>query len=275
MRTCFGPFTLDPDTRQLFDEGGEVRLTPKAFDLLVLLVQERPKVLHKRDLLARIWPNTHVVEANLNVLVGELRRALGDQSKEPRYIRTVHATGFAFAADASAMEAPSPARERAYLEAAATRCPEYKGDAYAAAMKHLAEQYPDDLDAATLYAESLMVPVRWRWYASDGTPAAGTPEAEQALMGRPATMATYPVESSRRLFPSRNRRYHGCGPRLPQSLKFQKCRAYWWNIRAGNGVGSFRRAKAILLTGRRNQPSFATTISRFTFCAWKACRKAS
>jgi DNA-binding winged-HTH domains len=114
MRTCFGPFTLDPDTRQLFDEGGEVRLTPKAFDLLVLLVQERPKVLHKRDLLARIWPNTHVVEANLNVLVGELRRALGDQSKEPRYIRTVHATGFAFAADASAMEAPSPARERAF-----------------------------------------------------------------------------------------------------------------------------------------------------------------
>ncbi|MEO8369824.1 MAG: hypothetical protein ABI806_11535 [Candidatus Solibacter sp.] len=77
--------------------------------------------------------------------------------------------------------AGAPARERAYLEAAATRCPAYKGDVYAAAMKHLAEQYPDDLDAATLYAESLMVPVRWRWYASDGTPAAGMPEAERAL----------------------------------------------------------------------------------------------
>ena len=114
MRVRFGPFTLDSDTRQLIDDRGEVRLTPKAFDLLVLLVQERPKVLHKRELLARIWPNTHVVEANLNVLVAELRRALGDQSKEPTYIRTVHATGFAFAADASTLDAAQPARARAF-----------------------------------------------------------------------------------------------------------------------------------------------------------------
>ena len=114
MRTRFGPFTLDSDTRQLVDERGDVRLTPKAFDLLVLLVQERPKVLHKRDLLARIWPNTHVVEANVNVLIGELRRALGDQSKEPKFIRTVHATGFAFAADASAIDASNSPRTRAF-----------------------------------------------------------------------------------------------------------------------------------------------------------------
>lgn len=114
MRVRFGPFTLDSDTRQLVDERGDVRLTPKAFDLLLLLVQERPKVLHKRDLLARIWPNTHVVEANLNVLVGELRRALGDQSKEPRFIRTVHATGFAFSADATAIDASATPRTRAF-----------------------------------------------------------------------------------------------------------------------------------------------------------------
>lgn len=114
MRIRFGPFTLDGDTRQLADERGEIRLTPKAFDLLLLLVQERPKVLHKRDLLARIWPNTHVVEANLNVLVGELRRALGDQSKEPAFIRTVHATGFAFCADASAIDPPVAPRSRAF-----------------------------------------------------------------------------------------------------------------------------------------------------------------
>ena len=48
-------------------------------------------------------------------------------------------------------------------------------------MKSLAERYPDDLDAATLYAESLMVPVRWHWYGSDGKPAAGMPEAEHTL----------------------------------------------------------------------------------------------
>jgi tetratricopeptide (TPR) repeat protein len=77
--------------------------------------------------------------------------------------------------------AGAPPRERAYLEAAATRCPEYKPEAYAAAMKRLAEQYPDDLDAATLYAESLMVPVRWRWYGADGKAAAGVAEAEHTL----------------------------------------------------------------------------------------------
>jgi DNA-binding winged helix-turn-helix (wHTH) protein len=114
MRVRFGPFTLDSDTRQLVDERGEVRLTPKAFDLLVLLVEQRPKVLHKRDLLARIWPNTHVVEANLNVLIGELRRALGDQTKEPRFIRTVHATGFAFAAETSAADVPAHPRPAAF-----------------------------------------------------------------------------------------------------------------------------------------------------------------
>ncbi|MEO8594473.1 MAG: hypothetical protein ABI759_14245 [Candidatus Solibacter sp.] len=74
-----------------------------------------------------------------------------------------------------------PAGERAYLEAANTRCPEYKGDAYIAAMKRLSEQYPDDLDAATLYAESIMVPIRWRWYGSDGTAGAGMPAAERTL----------------------------------------------------------------------------------------------
>jgi len=75
----------------------------------------------------------------------------------------------------------APEHERAYLQAAATRCPEDKPQAYIDAMKTLAAKYPDDLDAATLYAESIMVPVRWRWYAADGTPAAGMPEAERAL----------------------------------------------------------------------------------------------
>jgi len=77
--------------------------------------------------------------------------------------------------------AGAPAREREYLEAAASRCPEYKPEAYVAAMKALAERYPDDLDAATLYAESLMVPVRWHWYTADGKAAPGVAEAERTL----------------------------------------------------------------------------------------------
>jgi DNA-binding winged helix-turn-helix (wHTH) protein len=97
----FGPFTLDPDSRQLTGATGEIHLTPKAFDLLHLLVAERPKVLHKQDLLARIWPETFVVETNLNGLIGELRRALGDHAREPRFIRTVHGMGFAFSGEAT------------------------------------------------------------------------------------------------------------------------------------------------------------------------------
>jgi tetratricopeptide (TPR) repeat protein len=77
----------------------------------------------------------------------------------------------------------APARERAYLEAAATRCPEERPQAYVDSMRALAARFPDDLDAATLFAESLMVPVRWHWYTSDGTPAAGMAEAERTLEG--------------------------------------------------------------------------------------------
>ena len=77
--------------------------------------------------------------------------------------------------------ARGPERERAYLEATATWCPEYRPAAYIDAMRALAGRYPDDVDAATIYAESLMIPVRWRWYAADGSPAAGVAEAERTL----------------------------------------------------------------------------------------------
>jgi tetratricopeptide (TPR) repeat protein len=76
-----------------------------------------------------------------------------------------------------------PERERAYLRAAAARCPEYRPQAYIAAMRGLAARWPDDLDAATLYAESLLVPVRWHWYGANGTPGPGVAEAERTLEG--------------------------------------------------------------------------------------------
>ena len=72
-------------------------------------------------------------------------------------------------------------KERAYLDAVANWCPEYRPAEYVAAMKALATQWPDDLDAQTLYAESLMIPPRWKWYAADGHAAEGVAEAERAL----------------------------------------------------------------------------------------------
>jgi tetratricopeptide (TPR) repeat protein len=74
------------------------------------------------------------------------------------------------------------ARERAYLEVVKTRCPEYqKPDDYIGAMRALVRRWPDDLDAQTLYADSLLLPTRWHWYGSDGKPAAGVEEAERTL----------------------------------------------------------------------------------------------
>jgi DNA-binding winged helix-turn-helix (wHTH) protein len=101
VRVQFAEFTLDWDTRQLLHrDRGEIRLSPKAFDLLAALIEQRPRVLDKADLHGRIWPDTYVVDANLNVLIAEIRRALEDSPRDAKFIRTVHAIGYAFCAEA-------------------------------------------------------------------------------------------------------------------------------------------------------------------------------
>ena len=105
MRARFGPFTIDSETRQLLRAGTEVHLSPKAFDLLCTLIESRPKVVEKETLHARIWPDTYVVDANLNVLVSEIRRALGDNRQQPEFLRTVHGIGYAFCGTAVQVEA--------------------------------------------------------------------------------------------------------------------------------------------------------------------------
>lgn len=99
MTFRFGPFSLNLATRQLIREGGEVHLSPKAFDLLAALAQERPNVLSKPVLQARLWPDTFVAEANLSNLIAEIRNALDDRARAPRYVRTVHGFGYAFCGD--------------------------------------------------------------------------------------------------------------------------------------------------------------------------------
>ena len=111
MRVRFGPFTVDAETRQLLRDGSEVHLSPKAFDLLCNLIEQRPRVVEKTELLGRIWPDTFVVDAGLNVLIGEIRRALADDARLPRYVRTVHGVGYAFCGDAGdAAEPAAPVR---------------------------------------------------------------------------------------------------------------------------------------------------------------------
>jgi DNA-binding winged helix-turn-helix (wHTH) protein len=100
MRVHFGDFLLDSDTRELLRGGEAVHLPPKAFALLELLVRSRPRALAKGEIRRRVWPETHAGDANLNVLVGELRQALGEDAKEPRFVRTVFGFGYAFAGEA-------------------------------------------------------------------------------------------------------------------------------------------------------------------------------
>ena len=107
MRADFGPFILDSDTRQLRRGQAVLHLSPKAFDLLCVLLEHRPKVVGKADLHARMWPDTHVVDGSLNVLVTEIRRALGDDARDPKFLRTVHGVGYAFCGETSTGSAPS------------------------------------------------------------------------------------------------------------------------------------------------------------------------
>jgi len=92
----FGEFALDTETRELRRSGRPVHLSPKAYQLLQILVEDRPRALSKADLQGRLWPETFVVEANLANLVGEIRDALEDEPRRPRYVRTVHGFGYAF-----------------------------------------------------------------------------------------------------------------------------------------------------------------------------------
>jgi DNA-binding winged helix-turn-helix (wHTH) protein len=101
VRARFAQFAIDSETRQLLSHGREIHLSPKAFDLLCTLIETRPKVVEKADLRARIWPNTYVVDANLNILIGEIRHALGDSVQDSRFIRTVYGVGYAFCGTAA------------------------------------------------------------------------------------------------------------------------------------------------------------------------------
>ena len=108
MTFRFGPFSLDSRTRQLLRDGREVALSPKAFQLLLLLVENRSRAMSKEELHQQLWPSTFVLETNLAGLVAEVRRALEDTADKPAFVRTRHRFGYWFIANVSEEEA-SPA----------------------------------------------------------------------------------------------------------------------------------------------------------------------
>jgi hypothetical protein len=99
MRLGVSDWVFDSNTREVVREGRRVPLSPKAFALLELLVRRRPDAVSKDEIHEHLWPNVFVSPANLANLVVELRAALGDNARKPRFVRTVSRFGYAFAAD--------------------------------------------------------------------------------------------------------------------------------------------------------------------------------
>lgn len=96
MRVLFGDCTFDSGARTLQRGTETVRLSGKAFQLLEVLLAARPNPVSKADLFAKLWPDTFVSEANLASLIKEIRAAIGDDARTPRFVRTVHRFGYAF-----------------------------------------------------------------------------------------------------------------------------------------------------------------------------------
>ena len=95
----FGDFTLDSDQRVLLRAGKLVPLTPKVFDTLQILVENRGRIVAKDELMKRLWPDTFVEEANITYNIQQLRKSLNDDARNPRYVGTVARRGYRFLAD--------------------------------------------------------------------------------------------------------------------------------------------------------------------------------
>jgi len=116
MPIQFGACRFDVEARQLVREGREVHLSPKAFELLQLLLTEQPRVLTKRRLMDLLWPDTYVAEVNLSVLVAELRHAVGDRARQSAVIRTHHSIGYSFIAETMDVPVLAPAPSSVLLD---------------------------------------------------------------------------------------------------------------------------------------------------------------
>jgi DNA-binding winged helix-turn-helix (wHTH) protein/Tol biopolymer transport system component len=95
---AFGRFVIEPQKRQLFEDGAPVTLTPKGFDTLAFLIAHRDRVVSKDELLESLWPDISVDEANLSQQIFTLRKLLGDNATDPRFIATAPRRGYRFVA---------------------------------------------------------------------------------------------------------------------------------------------------------------------------------
>ena len=110
MLVRVGPFTLDDSARTLRRGTSAIHLSPKAFELLTLLVRRRPAAIAKAEIHEHLWPDTFVSDGNVAVLIAEIRDALGDSARESKFVRTVQRFGYACSAAVAEPAAGSDSR---------------------------------------------------------------------------------------------------------------------------------------------------------------------
>lgn len=96
MPVVFGDCRFDPAARLLTRREKPVALSPKAYELLAVLVEKRPAALSQAELRDQLWPKTAVAYTSLPRVVTEVRKAIGDDHRAPRFLRTVRGFGYAF-----------------------------------------------------------------------------------------------------------------------------------------------------------------------------------
>lgn len=111
MKLRFGDMTFDGGRRLLLRGPEVVHVSPKAFQLLELLLARRPDAVSKAEIQEALWPRTFVSETNLPALVNEVRNALGDHARGAEFVRTVHGFGYAFEAR---VHEPGPSETAAF-----------------------------------------------------------------------------------------------------------------------------------------------------------------
>ncbi|HKS30583.1 MAG TPA: winged helix-turn-helix domain-containing protein [Pyrinomonadaceae bacterium] len=112
----FGHFRLDAAARKLFREEGVVPLTPRLFDILLLLVERNGQLVTKEDLMRNVWPNLFVEANNLTVSMSALRRALGESRAGREYIETIPKRGYRFVSRVIEEEAAAQSEKRVSRE---------------------------------------------------------------------------------------------------------------------------------------------------------------
>jgi DNA-binding winged helix-turn-helix (wHTH) protein len=125
VKATFGTFEFDSERRVLTRDGAAIHLPPKAFRLLEVLLSAAPRALSKDDLTNAVWGDAVMDESNLAGLAGDLRRALDDDPRDPRYLRTVHGFGYAFCGDVAGI---APRVKAASLVFGGQELPLFRGE---------------------------------------------------------------------------------------------------------------------------------------------------